>query len=232
KYLKSFDSFAWLMQIVLFLTLGLLVTPSEIIPVIGIGLVISAFLILVARPLSVFLSLSPFPLQLRQRMLISWVGLRGAVPIVFATYPLLAGAEKANMIFNIVFFISLTSVMIQGTTLSQIARWLHLLIPEELKKRNTIDRELEDTIKSLFTLITVPEGCTAIGKQIVQLRFPPTMLISFIRRNGKYITPNGSTVIREGDQLYILSEDKDALADAYSCLNIPVDEEASPTFAG
>jgi potassium/hydrogen antiporter len=103
KYIKSFDSFAWMMQIALFVTLGLLVFPSEIVPVLVIGILVSAFLILVARPLGVFLSLVFFKVKRRHMMFISWVGLRGAVPIVFATYPLLAGAEKAHMIFNIVF---------------------------------------------------------------------------------------------------------------------------------
>src|SRR5690606_16023753 len=112
-------------QIVLFLTLGLLVTPTHIAPVIGIGIFISLFLMFVARPLSVFISLIPFKMKLRRRFYISWVGLRGAVPIVFATYPLLAGIDKASMIFNIVFFISLTSILIQGTTLSIVAKWLH-----------------------------------------------------------------------------------------------------------
>src|SRR5690606_21927098 len=105
--LKMFDGLAWLMQIVLFLTLGLLVFPSQILPYIGIGLLTSLFLIVIARPVSVFLSLMFFKMKLRRRFYISWVGLRGAVPIVFATYPLLAGIEKAEMIFNIVFFISL-----------------------------------------------------------------------------------------------------------------------------
>ena len=102
--LKMYDGLAWLMQIVLFLTLGLLVFPSQIVPYIGIGLIISLFLIVVARPVSIFLSLIFFRMKLRRRFYISWVGLRGAVPIVFATYPLLAGIDKANMIFNIVFF--------------------------------------------------------------------------------------------------------------------------------
>src|SRR5690606_20828883 len=122
--LKMYDGLAWLMQIVLFLTLGLLVFPTQVYTVMGTGLLISLFLILIARPISVFLSLAFFKMELRRRFYISWVGLRGAVPIVFATYPLLAGIEKANMIFNIVFFISVTSVLIQGTTLSIVAKWL------------------------------------------------------------------------------------------------------------
>lgn len=142
KILKSFDSFAWLMQIILFLTLGLLVFPKQILPVMGIGLVISLFLILVARPISVFISLIPFRLQRRMRVFISWVGLRGAVPIVFATYPLIAGAGKAHEIFNIVFFISITSVLIQGTTLPLVAKWLHLSLPEKLKIKTKKDIEI------------------------------------------------------------------------------------------
>lgn len=131
KYLKSFDSFAWLMQIILFLTLGLLVFPSDVFPVMGLGILISAFLIIISRPVSVFLTLLFFKEPFRNKLFISWVGLRGAVPIVFATYPLLAGAEKAHMIFNIVFFISLTSVLIQGTTLPFFAKWLKVTLTED-----------------------------------------------------------------------------------------------------
>ena len=127
--LKMYDGLAWLMQIVLFLTLGLLVFPSRIFPFLGIGMLISVFLIVVARPVGVFISLIFFKMKLKRRLYISWVGLRGAVPIVFATYPLLAGIEKANMIFNIVFFISVTSVLIQGTTLTLVAKWLKVAFP-------------------------------------------------------------------------------------------------------
>lgn len=220
KILKSFDSFAWLMQIVLFLTLGLLVFPSQIIPVIGVGLVISLFLIVVARPISVFISLAPFKVNLRSRWFLSWVGLRGAVPIVFATYPLLAGAEKANMIFDIVFFVSLTSVLIQGTTLPKIADWLKLTLPEELKKRTKTDMELSDSIKSLLTEIHIPKNSSVAGKQIVQLGLPKTTHISFILRGNKYITPSGSTIMEVNDKLYVLSENKDSLSEVFECLNM------------
>jgi cell volume regulation protein A len=220
KILKSFDSFAWLMQIVLFLTLGLLVYPSQIVPVIGIGLLISAFLIIIARPLSVFISLLPFKIDLPSRWFYSWVGLRGAVPIVFATYPLLAGVEQAHMIFNIVFFISLTSILLQGTTLPVVAKWLKLTIPESLKKRTKTDIELSDSIKSLLTEIKIPENSPVAGKQIVQLGLPPTTLISFILRDNKYITPNGSTVIETNDTLFVLSENKNSLSDVFQCLKM------------
>lgn len=220
KILKSFDSFAWLMQIILFLTLGLLVFPKQIIPVIGIGLLISVFLIIVARPLSVFISLMPFKIQQRSRLFISWVGLRGAVPIVFATYPLIEGADKANMIFNIVFFISITSVLIQGTTLPLVAKWLHLTLPEKLKQRTQTDIVLTDGIMSNLTEVVIPENCSIIGKQLVQLGLPKTTLISFIQRNEKYLTPNGATTIMSKDKLYILSEDKLSLEKAFDCLGI------------
>jgi len=146
--MKVYDGLAWLMQIVLFLTLGLLVFPSQIVPVLGIGILISAFLIFVARPIGVFISLSFFKMKMRQRAYISWVGLRGAVPIVFATYPLIAGIDKAGMIFNIVFFVSVTSVMIQGTTLSVVARLLHVALPGKMKPRTEIDKLIEDFPKS------------------------------------------------------------------------------------
>lgn len=220
KILKSFDSFAWLMQIVLFLALGLLVFPSQIIPVIGIGMVISAFLILLARPLSVFISLMFFKVQNRSKWFISWVGLRGAVPIVFATYPLLAGVEKSQMIFNIVFFISLTSVIIQGTTLPLVAKWLHLTLPEKAKQRTQTDIELTDGAKSVFTKILIPHKSSVIGKQIVQLGLPKTTLISFIQRDNKYVIPDGSTILQPNDILYLLTENKEVLARVFECLGL------------
>lgn len=221
KYLKSFDGFAWLMQIVLFITLGLLVFPSEIFPVIGIGMVIALFLIIIARPLSVFLTLSMFKMQNRSKMFVSWVGLRGAVPIVFATYPMLAGADKASMIFNIVFFISLSSVLLQGTTLPFVAKLLHLTIPEKAKQRTKTDLELSDSIKSLLTEITIPPGCSVTGKTLVELAIPPTSLISLIQRNGKYIVPNGATSLQTGDKLHVISENRNDLRKVFDCLSLP-----------
>jgi potassium/hydrogen antiporter len=220
KILKSFDSFAWLMQIVLFLTLGLLVFPRDIIPVIGIGVIISLFIIVVARPLAVFSSLFFYKTAARSRWFISWVGLRGAVPIVFATYPLIAGAEKAHMIFNIVFFISITSVLIQGTTLPLVAGWLRLTLPEQKKQRTKTDLALTDSIKSMLTQISIPEECHATGKQVVELGLPKTTLIAFIKRNDNFITPHGATVLEANDVLYVLSEDKPSLTKVFNCLDI------------
>lgn len=208
--LQMYDGLAWLMQIVLFLTLGLLVYPSEITPVIGIGLLISLFLIIVARPVSVFLSLMFFKMELRRRFYISWVGLRGAVPIVFATYPLLAGIDKADMIFNIVFFISITSVLIQGTTLSVVAKWLNVALPAKNKTITNLDQFILDLPKSSLKEFELLPDDHCVNKRIVDLNFPQSTFIVMIKRNGEYIRPGGSTKLKAHDVLMVLAdEDKD-----------------------
>lgn len=216
--MRFFDGFAWLMQIVLFLTLGLLVFPRQIIPVIGVGLLISLFMILVARPLSVYACLSFFSMKNREKLFISWVGLRGAVPIVFATYPLIAGVDKASMIFNIVFFISVTSVLLQGTTLPLVAKWLHVSVPEKAKRRTPLDIELSDNVKTELTEIIIPPDTDVVGKQIVDLGFPKTAIIAMVKRDGKYITPNGSTVLQAQDVLLVLAEDEESMDAVYETL--------------
>lgn len=218
--MRFFDGFAWLMQIVLFLTLGLLVFPTQIVPVIGIGLLISLFMIFVARPISVYACLSFFKLKNREKLFISWVGLRGAVPIVFATYPLIAGVEKANMIFNIVFFISVTSVLLQGTTLPLMAKWLGVSVPEKAKRRTPLDIELSDNVKTELTEILIPADTAVVGKPIVELGFPKTAIIAMIKRDGKYITPNGSTVLQSQDRLLVLAEDEESMDAVYGSLEI------------
>lgn len=223
--IRMFDGLAWLMQIVLFLTLGLLVNPSQIFPVMGIGLLVSTFLILVARPIGVFISLSFFKMKLRRRLYVSWVGLRGAVPIVFATYPLIAGIERAPMIFNIVFFVSLLSVVIQGTTLSQVAKWLHVSLPSKVKKKSPVDAFLEESAKSLMKEITIPPNHPSVGKRIVDLEFPRRAIIAMIMRNGKFITPNGTTTLADQDTLVVLSEDNQTVREVYTQLGLPEEGE-------
>jgi potassium/hydrogen antiporter len=216
--LKMYDGLAWLMQIVLFLTLGLLVFPTRIVPVIGIGLLISSFLIVVARPLSVFISLVFFKMRLRRRVYISWVGLRGAVPIVFATYPLLAGIDKADMIFNIVFFISVTSVLIQGTTLTLVAKWLHVALPEKVKPLSQIEKFISVIPKTAMREIEISPDYHAVDKKILDLGFPKNSIIAMIKRDDKFITPNGSTLIKAHDTLIILSDNQEGLDKVFDCL--------------
>ena len=217
------------MQILLFLTLGLLVFPSRILPLIGLGLLISLFLILVARPVSVFLSLSPFKMQIREKLFISWVGLRGAVPIVFATYPLIAGVDKAGTIFNLVFFISTTSVILQGTTLPIVAKWLRLIVPEKAKRKFAIDIELSDESKNALLEIDLSADSTAINRKIVELALPKNALIVLINRNGKYITPGGNTRLEQGDRLIITGDNEEAIEKTLSVLNVSkVNESDAP----
>ncbi|MFN3757300.1 MAG: potassium/proton antiporter [Flavobacterium sp.] len=208
--MKMFDGMAWLMQIVLFLTLGLLVYPSQIIPVLGIGMVISAFLIFVARPLAVFLCLAPFKMKTRRRFYISWVGLRGAVPIVFATFALIEEIPNAQLLFNIVFFVSVSSVLLQGTTLGIVAKWLHVALPQKAKPMALTDAFLVDTEKGIIEEIALPVNSYGIGRKIVDLQLPQKSNIALIKRNEKYLTPSGSTLLQEGDLLITLSEDIDA----------------------
>jgi len=217
--MQVFDVLAWLMQIVLFLILVLLVFPSQIVPVLGTGLLVSAFLMFVARPFSVFTCLLPFRLKMKTITFISWVGLRGAVPIVFATYPLLAGIDKSHMIFNLVFFISLTSVLLQGTTLKFFAMWLHVTVPEKAKQRTPPDIELSDTMKSELTEIEIDERSPVAGKRILDIGFPRAALIALIKRKGKFITPNGSTILEPNDILVIIAENTDILKLVHECLD-------------
>ncbi len=207
--MRFYDGQAWLMQIVMFITLGLLVFPKQMLPLIGTGLIIALFLMFVARPVAVFICLAFFKMKNRERLLISWVGLRGAVPIVFATYPMINGVENSGMIFNIVFFIVLASVILQGTTIPLVAKWLYLFKPVKFQTRYPLELELSDNFKNELFEVEIDTGSNAIGKQILQLRFPKTALIVLVNRHEKYLTPTGTTTLIEGDKLLIMSDKKD-----------------------
>lgn len=217
--IKFFDGIAWLMQIIMFLTLGLLVYPYQILPIMGIGTLISLFLIFCARPLSVFASLLFFKFKIREKLFVSWVGLRGAVPIVFATFPLIAGIEKSSMIFNVVFFIVLISVALQATTLPFVAKLLHLSVPEGLKRRSLLDLELSEDYKNALVEIELPPDSVVDGKKILDLDFPKSCLIVLINRGNRFITPNGLTELKTGDKLMVMmnsEEDENRLKNSLS----------------
>lgn len=218
--LRFFDGNAWLMQIALFITLGLLVFPSQILPVILPGLLISVILILVARPAAVFFALLPFGYSFREKLFLSWVGLRGAVPIVLATFPLVARITSANLVFNLVFFIVITSVVLQGTLIPQMAQWLKVNMPSPPSGRIPLEVIDDASLNGKLREIQISDTSPSVGKAIYELKLPLEYLIMLISRDGKYFQPNGSTVILPGDILISLSEDE-IYQTANSMLNPP-----------
>jgi cell volume regulation protein A len=205
RSLRSFfEGLAWLMQIAMFLTLGLLVFPSQLFSVAGSGLLMSAFLLLLARPLSVFLALAPFRMQWRKVVMVGWVGLRGAVPIILATFPLLAGIPEAKNIFNLVFFVVLTSVLIQGSTIPQMARWLRVAAPLTARRRSPLVFEPTEGIRGDLVEIDLPAGSPGVGRRLVNLGLPPGTLMVLIGREQRFFVPDGSTVLEAGDTLFVL----------------------------
>ena len=204
--LRFHDGLAWLMQIAMFLTLGLLVFPSRLVGVAGAGLVTAAFLMLVARPASVFLTLLPFGYSLRETSLVSWVGLRGAVPIILATFPLLARLPGAEMIFNLVFFVVLASILVQGTSVPFVARLLGLSAPEPARHAYPLefipDVDADSRLEELF----VDERSPAVGRSIVELSLPRGALVVLVGRGGENRVPGGALVLERGDRLLVLGD--------------------------
>lgn len=219
---KFIDGMAWLFQIVMFLTLGLLVNPSELIPIAGIGLAISLFMIFAARPLAVWICLIPFKrMSNKAKHYVSWVGLRGAAPILFATYPWTAGIDGATTIFNIVFFVTLVSLLLQGTTVPSVARWLGLAgesKPES--KLASFDVDFPDDIKSTMSEISITEEHLARGNRIMDMPMPEKTLVVMVKREEHYFVPTGSTELEAGDTLLIISDNERSLKETYAKLGI------------
>jgi cell volume regulation protein A len=197
------DGIAWLMQIAMFITLGLLVFPSQLPPVAGVSLAITAFLMLVARPLSVFITLGPARVPFKEKVLISWVGLRGAVPIILATFPLVAGVPVSPFIFNAVFFIVLASVMLQGTTIAPVARWLGL---DEARGSDAAGGvHLAGRGDSALVTLEVARGSFADGRRVFELNWPRETLILVLYRGTEFFVPNGATALAAGDRLIVIT---------------------------
>lgn len=204
------DSMTWLMQIGMFLTLGLLVNPSEMMKLAPMALLIGVFMMLVARPASVFLSLLPFRnINIRSKIFISWVGLRGAVPIIFATYPVIDNIPGSDQIFNIVFFITLISLVIQGSSIPGVASLLKLNepAPEEDDKFGV---EIPEEAGKLVE-ITLSADSLLHGDTLKELKLPDGMLVMMIKRDDRFIVPNGRVKLRAGDRLLIISDNNDEL---------------------
>jgi cell volume regulation protein A len=231
RSLVSFhDGLAWLVQITMFLTLGLQVFPSEVIPLAGDGLLAALFLIAVARPASVFIALAFSPLTIREKLLIAWVGLRGAAPIVLATFPQLAGLAQGDVIFNLVFFIVLTSVLLQGTLIIPAAKLLRVYEPDDPHEAEREFASARGRIGDYLTELIVPHECVVDGKRILDLGLPPGVLIVLIGRGEELFVPGGATLIRGGDSLLLLADQslqEDLMAwSAQMC--VPLDAPATP----
>ena len=201
-----FDGLTWLFQIVMFILLGLLVNPKEMLSAAPVALLIGVFMIFVGRPLSVILSLLPFhSLNKCSRLYISWVGLRGAVPIIFATYPVVAGIEGSHQIFNIVFFITLLSLMLQGTTLPLFANKLGLSAPME-KTGNDFGVELPEEIDTDLSDLTITPDMLTAGDTLKEIDLPDGALVMIVKRGKEFLVPNGSLHLQVGDKLLLISE--------------------------
>jgi cell volume regulation protein A len=206
--LRFHDGLAWLSQIGMFVTLGLLVFPSQLLPVAPKGFLLAAFLLIIARPASVFVSLLSANMGWREKLFVSWVGLRGAVPIVLATYPLLAGLSEAAAIFNLVFFVVLTSALLQGSTVPLAARLLGLSRPVLPAAATALELATEGNQELSVVELLVPYGSQIAGHSIVDAGFPEGTLVVLLSRNGQMNAPSGRTVLEEGDLLYLLTEQK------------------------
>lgn len=213
RLIRFFDEQSWLAQIILFLTLGLQVFPSRLLPVVPKGIAVAAILIFVIRPLAIMPILSLFKMPVRQQLFVSFAGFRGAASIVFATYPLTAGLPVAQDIFDMVFFISIASILLQGTCLKPVAKRLHLVEEESdafaMQDFNLYSDELSDMpVLGVF----VPESSPAVGKAIRELGLPEDVRIVAIKRKNDYAMPKGSAVIETGDRMLLTSPSEEDLA--------------------
>ena len=215
-----FDGFTWLMQIVTFLTLGLFVNSNELLEprVLILGGLVGAFMILVARPLTVFTCLLPFrKFTTKARLYVSWVGLRGAVPILFAIYPLMAHVENAGLLFNVVFLGTIISLLVQGTTVSGMANLLGLAYEE---RESAFSVDMHQDMKSALTEVEVNETMLESGHTLKDITLPENTLVMMVCRDGEYFVPQGKTELKLGDKLLVISDRSEELATTYKDMGI------------
>ena len=215
-----FDGFTWLMQIVMFLTLGLFVNSNELLEprVLILGGLVGAFMILVARPLTVFTCLLPFrKFTTKARLYVSWVGLRGAVPILFAIYPLMAHVENAGLLFNVVFLGTIISLLVQGTTVSGMANLLGLAYEE---RESAFSVDMHQDMKSALTEVEVNETMLESGHTLKDITLPENTLVMMVCREGEYFVPQGKTELHLGDKLLVISDRGEELESTYKDMGI------------
>ncbi|MEE1252250.1 MAG: potassium/proton antiporter, partial [Bacteroidales bacterium] len=220
--IKFFDGLAWLFQLIMFLMLGLLVNPSELLPIILPSVIISLLMLFIARPLSVFLCLLPFKkMTLKAKTYVSWVGLRGAVPIIFAIMPLAKDLPYAQLIFNIVFFCTLVSLLIQGTSLPIVARWLKLAEKsKDVSKLKDFDIDVSNDIKTVLAEVELNENTFEVGNRLMDIKLPDNSLAVMVKRDEKYFVPTGKTELNPKDKLLIMTDDYDSLQEVYKKLKV------------
>jgi potassium/hydrogen antiporter len=204
------EGFAWMMQISMFVILGLLVFPSELftLDIAAKGILLSVILILVARPIAVYLSTLKMNYSYKEVIFLSWAGLKGAVPIVLATFPLLANVDGSHLLFNVVFFVVLTSCLVQGSTITILAEKLGLVGPKKTEPIHSLELVSLGKADAEMFEYEMEEDAVIVGKTLLEIPFPEGALVNAIIRNDELITPIGSTVIKAGDFLYILSSRK------------------------
>jgi potassium/hydrogen antiporter len=225
------EGFAWMMQIMMFVILGLLVFPSELfsLDIFLKGIAISAILILIARPAAVFLSTIRMGYKTNELIFLSWAGLKGAVPIVLATFPLLAGIEGSQQIFNVVFFVVLTSCLIQGSTITALAAKLKLTGPKKTTPMHSLELVSIGKADAEMIEYEMEDDAQIIGQTLIDIPFPKGALVNAIIRNDELITPAGSTIILPGDVLYILASRKSKPQLKKLLLQKKIEEAAEPT---
>ena len=206
--LRFHDAIAWLMQISMFVLMGLLVFPSRLLPVAGEAVLVAGVLILIARPLAVLLTLVPFRSSVREIAFVSWVGLRGATPIILATFPAVAGVQNADTIFHVVFFVVLLSVLIQGTTIPAAATHLGLATKAPAANSYTFDAVIAGDQGHALRETTILDGAPAVGRSLVGAGLPRGVLVALIYRAGQILVPQGGTVLQGGDRLLLLADDE------------------------
>jgi cell volume regulation protein A len=194
------DAIAWLMQITMFLALGLLVFPSRLVSVAWPGVALALVLTFVARPLSVFVALAASSFSIREKLVLAWCGLRGAVPIVLATFPVMAGLPVGGTIFDLVFFSVLVSVLLQGTTIPLVARWLGATEEGAVDTSGFPGRRDSDLVT-----IAVPEDSPVLGKQLVEIGMPPGTTVLLVYRGNEFFAPTGATMFKADDRLMIFT---------------------------
>ncbi len=224
-----YDGFSWLAQIGLFVLLGLLVFPSHLVGVAGKGIVISVFLIMIARPIAIFICLSFSQFTFKEKVFISWAGLKGATPIVFASMSAVQLGHRADLIFDLVFFVVVLSAIIQGSSLKWLAQKLGLMEAGVEESSFPINFDEFEKTRNGIREIRIEAGYNAVGKRVVDLQLPNGCLVLFVKREGSFIVPNGASTFEVGDKLLFVTKEKEEVEQALACFSIgrPTEKEVS-----